>query len=84
MIEACVETSDLHEQTGGLDVYIYIDKCKAKARLMQDQRIRQSPSDHARKRDGRFVHTLPETIMGVETGLLEDCFPLQTGGFPLP
>ena len=28
--------------------------------------------------------TLPETIMEVEHGLLEDCFPLQTGGFPLP
>ena len=28
--------------------------------------------------------TLPETNMEVENGPLEDKFPLQAGGFPLP
>ena len=28
--------------------------------------------------------TIPPTNMEVEYGLLEDCLPLQTGGFPLP
>ena len=29
-------------------------------------------------------HTLPGTNMEVDNGLLENHFPLQTGGFPLP
>ena len=31
-----------------------------------------------------IVITLPATNMDVKYGLLKDCFPLQTGGFPLP
>ena len=30
------------------------------------------------------IFTLPGTNMEVENGPLEDHFPLQTGGFPLP
>ena len=31
-----------------------------------------------------IITTLPGTNMEVENGPLEDHFPLQTGGFPLP